>query len=131
MCIRRKTREKARKSLAFSPVSKPHTHRNNFVYVFENNIPDVLRCGRSLHLYVLFITDQYKKKYSAGYIGRNTMLCFMWAIYDYFLMIHSIHLPDMTMSSDTKIKLKLRKILTFWLILIQLKNRYLSCNFKS
>ena len=25
--------------------------------------PDVPRCGRSLHLYVLFITDQYKKKY--------------------------------------------------------------------
>jgi hypothetical protein len=34
---------------------------------FENNIP---RCGRSLHLYVLFITDQYQKKYWAGYIGR-------------------------------------------------------------
>jgi hypothetical protein len=32
---------------------------NNFVYVFKNNIP---RCGRSLHLYVLFITDQYQKK---------------------------------------------------------------------
>jgi hypothetical protein len=28
------------------------------------------RCGRSLHLYVLFITDQYQKKYWAGYIGR-------------------------------------------------------------
>ena len=26
MCIRRETREKARLSLAFSPVSKPHTH---------------------------------------------------------------------------------------------------------
>ena len=26
MCIRRETREKARESLAFSPVSKPHTH---------------------------------------------------------------------------------------------------------
>ena len=26
MCIRRETREKARSSLAFSPVSKPHTH---------------------------------------------------------------------------------------------------------
>jgi hypothetical protein len=25
---------------------------------------------RSLHLYVLFITDQYQKKYWAGYIGR-------------------------------------------------------------
>jgi hypothetical protein len=24
--------------------------------------PHVPRCGRSLHLYVLFITDQYKKK---------------------------------------------------------------------
>jgi hypothetical protein len=40
---------------------------NNFVYVFENIIP---RCGRSLHLYALFITDQYQKKYWAGYIGR-------------------------------------------------------------
>jgi hypothetical protein len=26
MCIRRETREKARQNLAFSPVSKPHTH---------------------------------------------------------------------------------------------------------
>jgi len=26
MCIRREPREKARRSLAFSPVSKPHTH---------------------------------------------------------------------------------------------------------
>jgi hypothetical protein len=26
MCIRRETWEKARQSLAFSPVSKPHTH---------------------------------------------------------------------------------------------------------
>jgi hypothetical protein len=32
--------------------------------------PDVPRCGRSLHLYVLFITDQYQTKYWAGYIGR-------------------------------------------------------------
>jgi hypothetical protein len=29
----------------------------------------VPRCGRSLHLYVLFITDQYQKKYWAGAIG--------------------------------------------------------------
>ena len=26
MCIRRETREKTRRSLAFTPVSKPHTH---------------------------------------------------------------------------------------------------------
>jgi hypothetical protein len=32
--------------------------------------PDVSRCGRSLHLNVLFITDQYQKQYWAGYIGR-------------------------------------------------------------
>ena len=32
--------------------------------------PDVPRCGQRLHLYVLFITDQYQKKYWAGYIGR-------------------------------------------------------------
>ena len=31
--------------------------------------PDEFRSGRSLHLYVLFITDQYQKKYWAGYIG--------------------------------------------------------------
>jgi hypothetical protein len=82
MCIRRET---AWQSLAFSPVSKPHTHITymlrqctSIVYIFssnplrtnavaENNIP---RCGRSLHLYVLFITDQYQKKYWADYIGR-------------------------------------------------------------
>ena len=32
---------------------------NNFVYVFENNIP---RCAPMSLLYVLFITDQYQKK---------------------------------------------------------------------
>ena len=37
--------------------------------------PNVPRCGRSLHLYVLFITDQYKKKYRAGYIGRKCCHC--------------------------------------------------------
>ena len=31
---------------------------------------DVPQRGRSLHLYVLFITYQYQKKYWAGYIGR-------------------------------------------------------------
>jgi hypothetical protein len=35
--------------------------------------PDVPRCGRSLHLYALFITDQYQKKYWAGYIGREML----------------------------------------------------------
>ena len=42
MCIRRETREKARRSLAFSPVSKPHTHITymlrqctSIVYIFE------------------------------------------------------------------------------------------------
>jgi hypothetical protein len=45
MCIRRETREKARRSLAFSPVSKPHTHITymlrqctSIVYLF----PDML-----------------------------------------------------------------------------------------
>jgi hypothetical protein len=44
MCIRRETREKARRSLAFSRVSKPHTHITHMlrqctsiVYIF--NIP--------------------------------------------------------------------------------------------
>ena len=32
--------------------------------------PDEFRSGWSLHLYVLFITDQYQQKYWAGYIGR-------------------------------------------------------------
>ena len=43
MCIRRETREKARLSLAFSPVSKPHTHITymlrqctRIVYLAEN-----------------------------------------------------------------------------------------------
>ena len=31
MCIRRETREKARRSLAFSRVSKPHTHITNML----------------------------------------------------------------------------------------------------
>ena len=32
------------------------------------------RCGQSLHLYALFITDQYQEKYWAGYIGRYMLL---------------------------------------------------------
>ena len=42
MCIRRETREKARRSLAFSRVSKPHTHITHMlrqctsiVYIFD------------------------------------------------------------------------------------------------
>ena len=38
------------------------------MYVFESNIPDVPRWV--CYIYVLFITDQYKKKYWAGYIGH-------------------------------------------------------------
>jgi hypothetical protein len=34
MCIRRETREKARQSLAFPPVSKPHTDITYMVMVF-------------------------------------------------------------------------------------------------
>ena len=44
MCIRRETREKARRSLAFSRVSKPHTHITHMlrqctsiVYEYNNN----------------------------------------------------------------------------------------------
>ena len=44
MCIRRETQEKARLSLAFSPVSKPHTHITymlrqctSIVYLWSNN----------------------------------------------------------------------------------------------
>jgi len=43
MCIRRETREKVRRSLAFSPVSKPHTHITymlrqctSIVYIYDN-----------------------------------------------------------------------------------------------
>ena len=43
MCIRRETREKARRSLAFSRVSKPHTHITHMlrqctsiVYLYRN-----------------------------------------------------------------------------------------------
>jgi hypothetical protein len=46
MCIRRKTREKARQSLAFSPVSKPRTHITymlrqctSIVYIFLMTFP--------------------------------------------------------------------------------------------
>ena len=36
MCIRRETREKARRSLAFSPVSKPHTHITYMLICFNS-----------------------------------------------------------------------------------------------
>jgi hypothetical protein len=46
---------------------------NNFVYVFENNIP---RCGRSLHLYVLFISKISISKKILGrlYWSVNTVI---------------------------------------------------------
>ena len=58
MCIRRETREKARRSLAFSPVSKPHTHITymirkctSIVYVmvsvFDSNMVDIELYPRS------------------------------------------------------------------------------------
>jgi hypothetical protein len=51
MCIRRETREKARRSLAFPPVSKPHTHvmlrqSTSIVYIL-----DIMICQRQRALY--------------------------------------------------------------------------------
>jgi hypothetical protein len=44
------------------------------LYMYLKTIsPDVPQCGQSLHLYVLFITDQYQNKYWAGYIGRQML----------------------------------------------------------
>ena len=42
MCIRRETREKARRSLAISPVSKPHTH---ITYMLQQCTSIVYRGG--------------------------------------------------------------------------------------
>jgi hypothetical protein len=54
MCIRRETREKARRSLAFSRVSKPHTH---ITHMLRQCTSIVYVCGarviRSLtHIYL-------------------------------------------------------------------------------
>jgi hypothetical protein len=50
MCIRRETREKARRSLAFSRVSKPHTHITHMlrqctsiVYICHKSVPNSRR----------------------------------------------------------------------------------------
>ena len=59
MCIRRETREKARRSLAFSRVSKPHTH-----------ITHMLRqCTSIVYVYTLSIL---------GYIDQHAMLFLRW-----------------------------------------------------
>ena len=49
MCIRRETREKARRSLAFSPVSKPHTH---ITYMLR-------QCTCIVYLLLSIVTDHY------------------------------------------------------------------------
>ena len=59
MCIRRETREKARRSLAFSRVSKPHTH-----------ITHMLRqCTSIVYVYTLSIL---------GYIDQHAMRFLRW-----------------------------------------------------
>ena len=47
MCIRRETREKARQSLAFSPVSKPRTH---ITYMLR-------QCTSIVYLLLLIVTE--------------------------------------------------------------------------
>jgi hypothetical protein len=52
MGIRRETREKARQSLAFSPVSKPHTH---ITYMLQ-------QCTIIVYLYThIHVPSQYLK----------------------------------------------------------------------
>ena len=55
MCIRRETQEKARRSLAFSPVSKSHIHITymlrqctSIVYIYkaEHIKPDIVKIGK-------------------------------------------------------------------------------------
>ena len=59
MCIRREAREKARQSLAFSRVSKPHTH-----------ITHMLRQCTSI-VYLFGLTLQYRNTFLAQYSHLN------------------------------------------------------------
>jgi hypothetical protein len=56
MCIQRETREKARQSLAFSPVSKPHTHIlvGKCCHCRINDNINTSRVNSSLFLYKIF-----------------------------------------------------------------------------
>jgi hypothetical protein len=64
MCIRRETREKARRSLAFSLVSKPHTH-----------ITYMLRQCTSIvqYIYTFLSIDQYLLIHPAKSICRGLL----------------------------------------------------------
>ena len=81
MCIRRETQEKARRSLAFSRVSKPHIHITHMlrqctsiVYIFPGNykmffkitqvaslyarVGILLTCGRHLHDHIIVLRPE-------------------------------------------------------------------------
>ena len=58
MCIRRETREKARQSLAFSRVSKPHTH---ITHMLQQCTSIVYVIDVSL---ILVILIQYSQRHS-------------------------------------------------------------------
>jgi hypothetical protein len=62
MCIRRETREKARRSLAFSRVSKPHTH-----------ITHMLRQCTSIKVFEIIVC-MYLKTISPD-VPRFTFVC--------------------------------------------------------
>ena len=62
MCIRRKTREKARPSLAFPPVSKPHTH---ITYMLRQCTSIVYWGGRIMYYHrscEIFLFWRYPKR---------------------------------------------------------------------
>ena len=81
--------------------------------------PDVPRCGRSLHVYVLFITDQYQKNYWAGLLVGKCCHCrinlnidpvLVSVAYRYAIRIHPV-LVSVSYKYATRKNLKIDPVL--------------------
>ena len=106
MCIRHETREKARQSLAFSRVSKPHTHITHMlrqctsiVYVIHVLIVlgGLKYIPRLFSEYMLTFRAEEPMKICVTNEIRNIILCFICTISSFPLAIqHPVNLIHLT-----------------------------------
>ena len=82
MCIRRETREKARRSLAFSRVSKPHTH---ITHMLRQCTSIVYELDKSLNLdtyiFCISLLNKYLSTFGLFQIKMNLWISKMRKVF--------------------------------------------------
>ena len=71
MCIRRETREKARQSLAFSRVSKPHTHITHMLRQCTSIVYISIFNKSHGKLYFILKSEKIKVKFIEMIVSNN------------------------------------------------------------